>query len=266
MQIVAITDIGRVREINEDYVFVCSFDDDNLSLAILADGMGGHLAGEVASKDATETIATTILAELADENESVDLEPLITRAIAITNQLIYDRAQSNIKYKGMGTTIVLAIADANRAIIGHIGDSRAYRYSPKGLKQLTSDHTLVNQLLISEKISAEEAEHHPQKNVLIRALGTDKDVEIELTTVDWDQGDLLLLCSDGLSNKLTAEELSKHLGQQDKNLAEIAEGMIKAANELGGEDNISLIILKNINEIQKNLSKCGEIVARKNTR
>lgn len=245
MQVVAITDIGRVREINEDYVMVCPLDEGELSLAILADGMGGHLAGEVASRDATETIATTILTELAKEDDQIDLEPLISNAIATANSIIYSRAQSNVKYKGMGTTVVLALADTNKAIIGHIGDSRAYLYSSGDLQQLTSDHTLVNQLLISEKISLEEAENHPQKNVLIRALGTDQEVEIELQTIDWIEGDLLLLSSDGLSNKLTIDELSRQLAKSDQDLAVLAENLVDAANELGGEDNISLIILKN---------------------
>ncbi|MFA7502913.1 MAG: Stp1/IreP family PP2C-type Ser/Thr phosphatase [Anaerovoracaceae bacterium] len=248
VQIVAVTDIGRVREINEDYVFVCSLDEDGLALAILADGMGGHLAGEVASEEAVETIADTIISALAEEKEYPDLESLISYAVSDTNKRIYHRAMSNPDYKGMGTTIVLTLADKLKAIIGHIGDSRAYLFADNELVQLTSDHTLVNQLVISEKISSEEAEHHPQKNVLIRALGTDEEVEIELTTIDWKETDILLLCSDGLTNKLSIAELKEMISDQEMTLSEIAEAMVEAANHNGGEDNISLIILRNVTE------------------
>lgn len=256
MHITSRTDIGKVREINEDFVFISPFAGDDLSLVILADGMGGHLAGEIASADAVNSIATTIMNGLGAATTAVEYPSLVEAAINNANSEIYTQSHTDDKLKGMGTTIVLALVAESAATIGHIGDSRAYLFSEDELKLKTSDHTLVNELFINEKITREEARNHPQKNVLTRALGTDAEVKIDIIEVNWKQGDIILLCSDGLSNNLTFSDLEYFISEYQDCLEKLADKLIAVALENGGEDNISLILVKNQKSVK---TKCGEV-------
>ncbi len=245
MQVVSRTDIGKVREINEDFLWISSTNVDNLSLAIIADGMGGHLAGEIASADATISIVRAILNGLTAEGVTGENATLIEEAISSANTEIYLHSHSDEKLKGMGTTIVLALFNESMVTIGHIGDSRAYLFSQGELKLKTSDHTLVNELFVNDKITREEVLNHPQKNVLTRALGTDTEVKIDIKEISWGQGEIILLCSDGLSNTLTHLELETFISEYQDSLDQLADKLIAAALEKGGEDNISLILIKN---------------------
>ncbi len=239
MKAVFKTDKGKVRLHNEDAggIFV---NQDGSRLAIVADGMGGHRAGDIASEmsvihlkkewEAAEGIAT------AD-----DAEKWLKEQITTVNNIVFEHATNNTECDGMGTTIVAAIITDRFATVANIGDSRAYILNESGFKQITEDHSLVNELVRSGQISKEDAEHHPRKNVLLRALGTEKMVEMDIKTIIFEEGDILLLCSDGLSNKVSDKEMTAILLNEDE-LEQKAGTLISLANENGGEDNITLVI------------------------
>ncbi|WP_251549107.1 Stp1/IreP family PP2C-type Ser/Thr phosphatase [Neobacillus muris] len=241
MKAVFLTDRGKVRLHNEDAggVFL---NPDGIRLAIVADGMGGHRAGDVASemtltqlKDEWEKATGIETAEIA--------EKWLKESITKVNALLLDHATNNSECDGMGTTIVAAIITDRFATVAHIGDSRGYLLNETGFKQITDDHSLVNELVKTGQISKEDAEHHPRKNVLLRALGTEKAVDIDITTIIFEEGDILLLCSDGLSNKVSEKEMTEILLNDDE-LDQKASTFISLANQYGGEDNITLVIVE----------------------
>ncbi|OLS42058.1 Stp1/IreP family PP2C-type Ser/Thr phosphatase [Bacillus sp. MRMR6] len=241
MKAVFMTDQGKVRLHNEDAggIFV---NRDGNRLAIVADGMGGHRAGDVASKMTISQLkqkweaANGIIT--ADEAEA-----WLKEHITSVNSMLLDHAMSHSECDGMGTTIVAAISTNRFVTIAHIGDSRCYLLNESGFKQVTEDHSLVNELVRSGQISREDAEHHPRKNVLLRALGTEKTVEMDIRTIIFEEGDILLLCSDGLSNKISEQEMMGIL-QTEELLERKAGTFISRANENGGEDNITLVIVE----------------------
>jgi PPM family protein phosphatase len=241
------TDRGRIRSNNEDNggTFV---NQDGHCLAIVADGMGGHLAGEVASG-----MTISQLQKMWEQSEGLrtadQAELWLKTNILQVNKLLFDHSMSNKECEGMGTTIEGVIATENFTTIAHVGDSRCYILNDSGFQQLTDDHTLVNELVRTGQISKEDAEHHPRKNVILRALGTEQDIKIDIKTIMFEEGDFLLLCSDGLSNKVTEDEMVKILKSDDL-LEEKANSLINRANENGGEDNITLIILEFSDEIE----------------
>lgn len=235
------TDQGRVRQNNEDCggTFV---NRDGHRLAIVADGMGGHKAGDVASK-----MTVSHLQEMWEQSEGIqtadDAEKWLNTHIIQVNTLVFEHANSNQECDGMGTTIEAVITTNHFATIAHVGDSRCYILNDIGFQQLTEDHTLVNELVRTGQITREDAEHHPRKNVILRALGTEPDVRIDTKTIMFEDGDILLLCSDGLSNKVNEEQMHTILHSEDS-LEQKATTLINLANENGGEDNITLIILE----------------------
>lgn len=235
------TDKGRVRRQNEDSggIFI---NKTGTSLAVIADGMGGHNAGEVASQ-----ITVNSLQELWEKTEGAitpeQAESWYLDNISSINNKIFELSKSNPEYEGMGTTVVAAICTDMFATIANIGDSRCYIMNDIGFKQLTEDHSFVNALIKTGQISREEAELHPRKNFLMKALGTEQKIEMDIKTIAFEEGDKLLLCSDGLSNKVSIEEMEKLL-KEDKPLNEKAEIFIQIANQNGGEDNISLAIIE----------------------
>lgn len=237
-----LSDRGKVRQHNEDCVGV--FENESGVLAIVADGMGGHLAGDVASQ-----MAISIFESLWHQVKSIagpkDAEDWFREKVAEVNNSVYEHSLSNPECQGMGTTIVGAIITPSFATIGHIGDSRCYLLNNSGYNQVTEDHSLVNELVRSGQISKEDAEHHPRKNVLLRALGTEQTVDIDLSTIEIDDNDILLLCSDGLSNKVTNDDMQAKLVNELLPLDDIATSLVQLANENGGEDNISLVIIRN---------------------
>lgn len=235
------TDRGRIRTNNEDNggTFV---NRDGHRLAIVADGMGGHLAGDVASE-----MTVSQLQVLWQESEGIETpdqaEVWLRTHILQVNKALYDHSINNFECEGMGTTIEAVIATNLFTTIAHVGDSRCYILNDVGFQQLTEDHTLVNELVRTGQITKEDAEHHPRKNVILRALGTEQDVKIDIKTIMFEEGDFLLLCSDGLSNKVNNEEMAFIL-KNDDSLDQKALMLINMANDNGGEDNITLIILK----------------------
>ncbi|MGD6816216.1 Stp1/IreP family PP2C-type Ser/Thr phosphatase [Metabacillus sp. 84] len=234
------SDVGKVRSHNEDCTGVF-FNKEQAAFAVVADGMGGHLAGDVAS-----SMAVSAFRKLWEESEGIrtpeDAENWLKAKIAEVNRVLFEHALQNPECSGMGTTFVGAICTRTFATVGHIGDSRCYLLNVSGFKQITEDHSLVNELVRSGEITKEDAEHHPRKNVLMRAMGTELTVQVEIKSFCTEEGDALLLCSDGLSNKVSEEEMQRIL-TNGTGLQNSAEELIQLANLNGGEDNISVAMV-----------------------
>ena len=224
----AVSDPGRKRRRNEDAYVV------DPPLFAVADGMGGAQAGEVASQ-----LAAAVLRE--SPGEEGDPEQRVVALIQEANRRIYERARSDAEASGMGTTITVAMLAQDQVAIGHVGDSRAYRVRSGELEQLTEDHSLVADLMRSGRLTPEEAETHPQRSVITRALGTDPDVDVDTLAVDAQPGDVFLLCSDGLTSMVGDEEILQALRESD-GLEQAAKTLVKAANRRGGEDNITIVL------------------------
>ena len=226
-----VSDTGRRRRRNED-AFVCA-----PPLFAVADGMGGAQAGEVASG-----LAAAVLEEGAGDERG---EERVASLIKEANRRVFQRSNEDAATSGMGTTMTVALVDSSGGTIafGHVGDSRAYRVRDGGLEQLTDDHSLVGELVRSGKLSPEEAETHPQRSVITRALGTEPDVDVDTFTVEARPDDLYLLCSDGLTDMISADEIFSVLdGSDDLDVA--ARALIEAANAGGGEDNITVVLFQ----------------------
>ncbi|RYG73916.1 Stp1/IreP family PP2C-type Ser/Thr phosphatase [Lentibacillus lipolyticus] len=235
------TDQGQVRNHNEDSGGIFYNRDGDL-LAIVADGMGGHQAGDVASQMATSYVQKRW--EDTDHISSPEaMESWLHEAVADMNAAMFEHAREHEECAGMGTTAVMAICTNTCAVIAHIGDSRCYVWNENGLHQVTEDHSLVNELVRSGQITKDDAEQHPRKNVLLKALGTEEYAAADIQTIEWGAGDKLLLCSDGLTNKLPDDEMETYL-QKDEALDAMANELVDLANDRGGEDNISLILLE----------------------
>jgi len=236
-----LTDRGQIRSHNEDAGGIF-FNKSGELLAIIADGMGGHQAGDVASRLATSLIREKWEVE-AGGKQPAQIEAWLETTVVDINKEIFDYSKGKEDCYGMGTTIVVAICLEDYSSIAHIGDSRCYLYNESGFRQVTEDHSLVNELVRVGQISKDDAEHHPRKNVLLKALGTEENVSPDIRTIEWERGNGLLLCSDGLSNKLATEELETLLkGPLD--LKSSGKMLVDLANERGGEDNISLALIQ----------------------
>lgn len=242
MKAVYRTDRGKVRTQNEDSVGV--FYGEHQCLGVVADGMGGHAAGEVASRLALEHAGKRweeVSARLSKE-EAVDWLNRLVRSI---NDYLYRYSVEHEECRGMGTTIALVFFCEAFFAVSAVGDSRVYLWEKgQALRQVTEDHTLVNELVKSGELSKEAAEDHPKKHILTRALGTEPGIELDSEVVEWSEGSRVIICSDGLSNKLSDEKISEIL-EDGSPLHEKTEKMISLANEAGGEDNISMIIVSN---------------------
>jgi serine/threonine protein phosphatase PrpC len=222
------SDIGRLRQRNEDAYLVKD------ALFVVADGMGGHRGGDVASTLALETI------ESADSGE-ITLEALVDD-IKRANQAVMERGEADRELRGMGTTVTAVIADDGKAHVAHVGDSRAYLLRDGALQQLTEDHTLVQRMVREGRLTEQEAAHHPQRSVLTRALGVDEDIPVDELSLDVHPGDRLLLCTDGLSSMIDRDRIRKIL-TREKDPQAACDKLIDAANRAGGDDNITVIVL-----------------------
>jgi protein phosphatase len=240
MQTFYLTDTGKVREHNEDNVIILHNDKDEYVLAV-ADGMGGHRAGEVASAIVINCLTEEFYAldTLGDKDAAIDfLRDIVTSM----NNKIFEYTKENPDSKGMGTTFVCAIKTKDYLLYGNVGDSSGYVIKNKKMHKVTKDHTLVNLLVSTGKLTEEEAKFHPRKNVLMRALGANNPIEIDIFDVENVATDVLL-CSDGLTNMLTDDQIEKVLAE-GKNAEEIVDKLIRKANARGGKDNISVAYLK----------------------
>ncbi|WP_321174487.1 Stp1/IreP family PP2C-type Ser/Thr phosphatase [Shouchella xiaoxiensis] len=240
-----LTDIGKIRSHNEDNGGI--FSTDVGTLAVVADGMGGHSAGDVASRIATEVLEAEWQA-VSNELTASEAETFLQNAFKHVNDAIYHYAKEHPECEGMGTTAIAALCTQEYTTVAHVGDSRAYVFDDKQLKQVTHDHSLVAELVRTGQISEEEADHHPRKNVVLRALGTEEQVKIDSYTLQSDLIRVLMICSDGLSNKLKTSELQVEVEREDE-LSAIAKSLVARANDRGGEDNISIALVRFDREI-----------------
>lgn len=228
------SDVGNRRTLNED--FVKYFEDDNISIFAIADGMGGHNAGEVASEVALETIITYL-----KENNEKDKVAALKEAVRRANYKIYKMSILNDNYSGMGTTITVAYVVDGKILIANVGDSRCYTFYKNTLTKITKDHSLVQELLDNGSISEEEAINHPNKNIITRAIGTKPSVEVDIYELNIDDVETVLLCTDGLTNEVSEQEICDIINNDKTNCCE---ELINLSKERGGRDNISVIIFK----------------------
>ncbi|MEN9481871.1 MAG: hypothetical protein RLZZ298_3266 [Pseudomonadota bacterium] len=247
LEVVARTDPGMIRSHNEDAVFA----DAALGLAILADGMGGYNAGEVASGMATTLLATnfsqivpTSQPQLREAGGETQAHRLFIEQISDTNSAIFNAAESQPQYAGMGTTLVFAWFHDNLLSVAHVGDSRLYRLRGDKFEQITRDHSLLQEQLDSGMITAAEARYSQNKNLVTRALGVDPVVEPEIQDYVAQAGDIYLLCSDGLNDMVEDQEIGLTLQTLGSNLALAADQLVQMANDNGGRDNVSVILVK----------------------
>jgi protein phosphatase len=246
------TDVGQLRELNEDSLLTLDLVWSNKSISrpvglfVVADGMGGHEGGEIASGLLVRAVAQHATSELLPRTTAAGGEPMdygawLTAAIQAGNVEVFDRSQT--AGNDMGTTVVAALVAGNEAYVAHVGDSRAYRINAAGIEQITVDHSLVESLVASNQITREEARHHPQSNVIYRTIGDKRQVTVDLDLVTLAPGDSLLLCSDGLSGMVTDDDLQRLVATAPSPQA-ACDALIDAANRAGGEDNITAIIIR----------------------
>ena len=230
-----VSDVGLRRKLNEDSA--CYLERADFKIYVVADGMGGHNAGEVASKMAAEQIVQYI-----DENYSLECEEtLISNAIKAANEDIYKFSKTNDKLNGMGTTVTAALVTPKFIYIANVGDSCCMAFKNGELKKITKDHSLVQELLDSGTISEVEAVNHPKKNIITRALGTCIHVEVDVFRLDINQYNLFILCSDGLTNEVPKEDILKIIDNEN-NYISIANNLVDLAKEKGGRDNITVLL------------------------
>lgn len=237
------SDIGMVREMNQDYYYI-SDDQNEVKLYILADGMGGYKGGEIASKLAVTSARNYIennFKETPKDKES--LIQLIGSSVEYANMVVYEKSKENQELEGMGTTLEICLVYNNRAYIAHIGDSRIYRIRKEFMRKITKDHSYVQKLVEDGTITKEEAAIHPKKNMLMKALGCNAFVEPDVTIKGFLKGDTLIICSDGLTNMLTQEEI---YNMATRKFEYAPSELIEIANKKGGYDNITVIIIRNI--------------------
>ena len=241
MRAFAKTDIGKARDMNQDYYYI-SKPEDKISIFILADGMGGYNGGEIASKLAT--MATLGYIQSNFENipkEREEILKLIKSAMEYANMVVYEKSKEQKELEGMGTTLEVCLIYNNKLYIGHIGDSRIYRLRGEFFRKLTHDHSYVQKLVKDGTITQEEANHHPKKNMLMKALGCTAFVEPDITVKGFVKDDIVLICSDGLTNMVEEPEIYNIL-KDEGTLA--AEKLVEKANENGGYDNITAIVIR----------------------
>lgn len=239
MQVFAKTDKGKVRSINQDAFYINTLSDGAV-LAVVCDGMGGASAGDIASKTAVEIISQYVLNSYNPSMTSDDITRLLDNAIASANFEVFTLSQKDEQLNGMGTTAVVAVVREAQAIICNVGDSRAYLIANE-LKQLTRDHSVVQSLVESGKLSPEQAQIHPEKNVITRALGVEENVLTDSYCVEIGENDKVLLCTDGLSNYADANSILRIV--KDNALDKITDLLIKEANNGGGRDNITAAVI-----------------------
>jgi len=235
------TDIGNIRENNEDVLYSSIDPVGNLpNLFLVADGMGGHKAGEVASRSAMEFFLKYIGEAPCNDGELLDY---MTEAVKYANNAVFELSLTDMAYFGMGTTLSACVVADGKVFIAHIGDSRIYLVNSGKLQQLTNDHTFVGEMVRAGQFSKEEAERHPSKNALTRALGVERDVSADAPVAAVTSGDMLLLCSDGLNNMVTENDIVKIL-TSNKDVEKKADTLIERAKKNGGMDNITVVVIE----------------------
>ncbi len=236
MQFGAVTDIGMRRKINEDNYYVN--DNEVFPYAMVADGMGGHQAGEIASMMVVDIVENHLKKNLDESLDYVEAGEAVRQAFISANSIIFNYAKNHYKIMGMGTTATLAMIYRGKIIAAHVGDSRAYMIGDD-IKQITRDHSYVQELVARGEISQEMAKHHPKKNYITRAMGAEDTVKVDITIKPYN-GETIVLCSDGLTNFVEDDEIMAHI-KREKPLQESCEELVALANSRGGGDNITIV-------------------------
>jgi PPM family protein phosphatase len=245
-QIGCASDVGKVRPIDEDSVLIAKVfsaspeNSQDKVFMVVADGMGGHSKGEVASAIGVSSVAKSILPKLYQKND-LDYAKELATAILSANVNILNYALDHPECEGMGTTMTAAVVDSKKIKIAHVGDTRAYLFSNEKIRQLTKDHSFVQGLIDKGEITSEEARTHPQKNVITRVVGYYKDVEVDTYEAELQSGDQILMCCDGLINHVNDSEIAEVI-KSEANPGKACERLISMANDRGGKDNISVIL------------------------
>lgn len=235
------SDIGKVRTANEDKFDFGTFD-DGTAWAIVCDGMGGARGGSIASSIVVDMVGDKIRKCYNKLMPVYSFENIFLSTITTSNVIVNDRSYSDTELRGMGTTIVSAIVKDNQACLAHVGDSRIYKLTSEGITQITKDHSLAQEMLDNGQITQEEFINYPKKNIITRALGIDEKVDIDFDFTDISEGETLLLCTDGLSGLLSDDEIFEIYSNTDFDL--LCDEYIKAANEKGGYDNVTVVVMK----------------------
>ena len=247
MRIYSATDVGQKRKMNQDYVFASADPVGNLpNLFVVADGMGGHNAGDYASSHAVGIVVEEI-------REDADFNPVkvIRHAIESANTEIITKAQKDEKMRGMGTTMVAATIVGHYAYVANVGDSRLY-VAGEQIQQITKDHSLVQEMVRMGELNAEEARNHPDKNIITRALGAERTVDVDFFDLKLEPGNVVLMCSDGLSNMVEDDRIGEIISDTDRDLQERGQALISEANRNGGKDNIAIVLIEPFaNEVKK---------------
>ena len=239
MKSYSITDVGQKRTVNQDFVFTSETPVGNLpNLFVVADGMGGHKAGDFASSYAVEVLLSTIR-----EDENSNPVKIIRAAIENANTQLLREASDNETMSGMGTTMVLVTIVGHYAYVANVGDSRLYLVDENKISQITKDHSLVEEMVRMGEISRDDARNHPDKNIITRALGAGRDVDVDFFDVRLTPGDILLLCSDGLSNMVPDEDIRQVI-LTSETLEETGRRLVSMANDNGGRDNIAVVLVE----------------------
>lgn len=241
MEAFGASDIGKNRQLNEDSYYL-SKPEDQIHLFIVADGMGGYNGGEIASSLAVNAARNYIISNFEKaKDDRYSLLNLVKSSSQYANMVVYDKAKKSEDLRSMGTTLEVCLIYENKAFISHIGDSRIYRIRKEFMRKLTKDHSYVQQLVDEGRITKEESMNHPKKNMLVKALGCTEYIEPDSMVKGFIKGDIILMCTDGLTNMVKEEEIFRILKKEHSNPSE---ELIKKANELGGLDNITAIIIK----------------------
>ena len=234
------TDVGKAREMNQDYYSIPSYESD-LQLYILADGMGGYNGGEIASRLAAETTKNYIQNNFKKiEHDKEAILKLVKDAMEYANMVVYEESKKDENLQGMGTTLDVCFIYNSKIYIGHVGDSRIYLIKKDIARKITKDHSYVQQLVEDKKITREEAEHHPKKNMLLKALGCTSYVEPDIRARNLEKDDILLMCSDGLTNMVEESKIYEVVRENKEKAPEI---LVNLANNAGGYDNITVITI-----------------------
>jgi protein phosphatase len=236
------TDKGKVRAENQDRVYA-EFLGDNISLAVVCDGMGGAASGGVASQVALDSIVRRVRENFRDDMNSNSIRNLLMNAVHYANTVVYEKSREDIDKNGMGTTCVVALVYGKRVYIVSVGDSRAYLMNDEGIKQITTDHTYVQMLYRSGQITAEEIKSHPMRNVITKAIGVESDVDVDYFEFEQTGNFTILLCSDGLSNYCGESVIYQAVF--GNNLERAVEQLLNYSNECGGKDNITAAVIAN---------------------
>lgn len=242
MKIVAKTDKGLVRSSNQDAYAVGELPGE-VAWAVVCDGMGGEAGGNIASALAVKVISEKITSAYNEKMRDASIKNLLDSAICAANIEVYDMAYSRPDLQGMGTTVVAVIVRDKTAFIAHAGDSRAYIVSGETIQQITTDHSLVQNMVDRGEITAEQAQHHPKKNLITRAVGVEKRIDIDFSEIDLNDNETLILCTDGLSNFVTNNEMIDDI--KDGQYYAFADRLVKTANKNGGGDNITVVAIAN---------------------